>query len=129
MDPTLRARTVLFASTTSALMLGLTVIERGATVDRGVSGFAAMALMAGGLFLERALVAAYRRTLVRADAALAGLLFGFPLSFFMVQTRAAVASGNAPLAVGAERVVGTVGVVMVIVAVVGAWRRRKAQRM
>lgn len=129
MDPTLRARTVLFASTTSALMFGLTVIERGATVDRGVSGFAAMALMAGGLFLERALVAAYRRTLVRADAALAGLLFGFPLSFFMVQTRAAVASGNAPLAVGAERVVGTVGVVMVIVAVVGAWRRQKAQRM
>jgi len=129
MDPTLRARTVLFASTTSALMFGLTVIEKGSTVDPAVSGIAALALLAGGLFLERAAVAAYRGTLLRSDAAMAGFLFGFPLSFFMVQSRAAIASGNASLATGAERVVGTIGVVLVLVAAVGAWRRRKAQRM
>jgi hypothetical protein len=129
MDPTLRARTVLFASAMTALMFGLTVIEKGATVDLGTSGFAALALLAGGLFLERVAVSAYRGTLVRGDAAIAGVLFGLPLSFFMVQTRAAMASGNAPLATGAERVVGTVGVVLVVAAAIGAWRRRKAQRM
>lgn len=129
MDPTLRARTVLFASTMSALMFGLTVMERGYTMDFGVSGFAAIALLAGGLFLERAVVAACRRTLARSDAVIAGVLFGFPLSFFMVQSKAALASGNASVALGAERVVAFVGVVLVVSAVTGAWRRRKAQRI
>lgn len=129
MDPTLRARTVLFASMATSVMFGMTAIERGATVDLGTSGFAALALLAGGLFLERVVACALRGRLVRTDAAMAGVLFGLPLSFFMVQTRAALASGNAALAAGAERVVGTVGLVLVLVAAVGAWRRRRDQRM
>ena len=129
MDPTLRARTVLFASTMTALMFGLTVIERGSTMDLGVSGFAALALLGGGLVLERAVVAAYRHTLVRSDALMAGMLFGFPLSFFMVQSKVALASGNASVAVGSERVVGTVGIILIAVAAAGAWRRRRNQRM
>lgn len=128
MDPTLRARTVLLSSFMSAMMFGMATIEKGATMDLGLSGLAALALLAGGLLLERALVAAWRRSLGRADAAMAGCLFGLPLSFFFLQNRVAENAGNAPMAQGATRVVFTVGVVLVVVAGLGAWRRRSRQR-
>lgn len=129
MDPTLRAKPVLLASFMSALMFGMTSIEKGATMDLGISGLAAIALLAGGLFLERALVSAVRGTLSRVDALLAGALFGFPLSFFMAQNHVAEVSGNTSMADGSVRVVGTVGVILVVSAAVGAWRRRSSQRM
>lgn len=98
-------------------------------MNLGLSGFAALALLAGGLVLERSLVAACRGSLVRSDAALAGVLFGLPLSFFFLQNRVAEAAGNVAVAQGATRVVGFVGVVLVVVAGVGAWRRRSTQSM
>lgn len=129
MDPTLRTRAVLAASFMSSLMFGLTIMERGAIMDLGVSGFAAIALLAGGLFLERALAAEWRKTLTRSDAALAGVLIGLPLSFFMLQHKVALESGNLSVTQGSERVVGTVGLILIVSAVYGAWRRRRDQRM
>ncbi len=129
MDPTLRARTVLLASFMSSMMFGMTAIENGATMDLGVSGIAALALLGGGLLLERALVAAWRRALTRGDAALAGTLVGLPLSFFFLQNKVAEGSGNVQMAQGASRVVCAVGLVLIVIAGIAAWRRRSGQRM
>ncbi len=119
-------RLILAGSLLTALMIGQSCMSRTDRMD--VTGFAAMALLAGALVFERSVVAAWRRDLSPAEAALSGLLLGMPLSFFILQHRIAVDSGASAVARGSERVVSTIGALVVTMIVVRAWRHVRNQR-
>jgi MYXO-CTERM domain-containing protein len=125
MDSRMHAGTALAASFLTALLLGSSCMVRTAAPEMDVSAIAAFALLGGGLLLERSLAAAWRRTLSRGDAVVAGGLFGLPLSYFLLQVRTAESVGDVATAEGASRAVGAVGLVLLLVAAIGAWRRRQ----
>ena len=93
-----------------------------------VTGFAAMALLAGAFLFERSVVAAWRKDLSSAEAAMSGVLLGLPLSFFLLQHRIAVDAGTTDIAEGSDRVVATVGVVVIASVLIRAVRHVARQR-
>jgi hypothetical protein len=125
MNTTHGARLVLGTSFVVSMLVAMSCMERFQAMQPDVTAFAMLGLLAGGALLERAIRSAWEGLLSRADAAMAGVMFGLPLGFFFLQNKTATEAGDAAMAQGSVRVVGAVGTVLIVMSAVGAWRRRR----
>ena len=126
METTRGARIWLLAAFFTAFMMGMSVISRESVLDGSSTGIAFVALILSGLMLEASVRAALRGILVRSEAAIAGFLFGLPLSFFFLQHKTATLFHRDAIAAGSDRVVAFAGIFLVVAAIYGEWRRRRS---
>ena len=128
MEDTRQAKTILAASLMSSMTVGMGCFGRLEALSMSLSAVAMVSLLLGGLLLEKSIVNAFKGTLTRGEAGLTGVLFGLPLSFFFFQHEVALSAGDLAKAQGSEKVVGTVGFIILFASLANAWRRRKSQR-